>query len=148
MRRSLPIATALLLLLAAGGAQAGAGANPDTPTADTPTRWDDRHMRSNFAHQRGPAPPRPPVQGADRYRTATEHPAPTPPTGVAETILRISPHGWSPGGASAHTGATPPWADSRGGMRSNARPTASAGVRSGSSVRSGARSAVGSRARR
>jgi len=144
MRRSLPIATSLLLLFAAANAHAGSG--PGSGSS-----WDDRHMRSNFAHQRGPAPPRPPVQGASRYRAATEEPAPTPPTGVAETTLTISPHGWKPGGAVARTGATPPWAESHGSSLSSsasARPKARAGVRSGSSMRNSLRSNVGSRSRR
>src|SRR5690606_15341069 len=100
-------------------AAAPAGAEPE---------WDDTHMRSNFAHQRGPAPPRPPIQGADRYHQAAAEPTATPPTGVEETTLQVSPHGWSPGGpGGARTAATPPWA-SRSSL-SSARPSASAGVR-------------------
>lgn len=96
--------------------------------------WDDSHMRSNFAHQRGPAPPRPPVQGLSRYEQATEDPAPTPPTDVAETTLQINPHGWEPGGPTGARTASPPWASKRHGFGS-ARPSASSGVRLTPSVR-------------
>lgn len=102
--------------------------------ADTGASWDDSHMRSNFARQRGPAPPRPPVQGASRYQQATEAPTATPPTGVAETTLHLNPHGWTPGGPRASAGGgAPPWASPANGghSRSNARPTVSGGVRGG-----------------
>jgi hypothetical protein len=102
--------------------------------ADTGTAWDDSHMRSNFARQRGPAPPRPPVQGASRYQQAAEAPTATPPTGVAETTLHLNPHGWTPGGPRASAGGgAPPWASPANGHAhsSGARPTTSAGVRGG-----------------
>jgi len=129
---SLPLALALNLATAAGAE----------------TEWDDSHMRSNFARQRGPAPPRPPVQGADRYHQANEEPAPTPPTSVAETILRISPHEWKPGGPSggATNGSSRPASASR--SFESARPTASSGVRGASvSSPSGLRSSSSSRGR-
>ena len=102
-----------------------------SPAGADGAAWDDTHMRSNFARQRGPAPPRPPIQGADRFHHANEEPTPAPPIGVAETTLRINPHAWSPGGPRAGGGGTPAWATPTrsGGALGNAAPTASAGVR-------------------
>jgi hypothetical protein len=126
MRRT-GILVAIAIALGAPSARAEDGA-----------AWDDSHMRSNFARQRGPAPPRPAVQGADRYHQAAAEPTPTPPTSVAETTLRISPHEWTPGGPSAGPGsAAPPWASGSSGGHSlgSAAPTVSSGVRSPSGRR-------------
>ena len=105
--------------------------------ASAGAQWDDSHMQSNFAHRRGPAPPRPAVQGTDRYHQATSAPAPTPPVGVAETTLRISQHEWTPGGASsgARTGGSLWGSSTSSGGGASARPTVSSGVRSSGSVR-------------
>lgn len=118
---------ALLFASLAFAALAGpAGAESDG------VHWDDSHMRSNFARQRGPAPPRPPVQGSDRFHQATEAPAPTPPTAVAETTLQLSPHGWEPGAGTGARNTAPRWASPANGHgSSSARPVASAGVRGG-----------------
>lgn len=97
-------------------------------TAAPAGAWDDAHMRSNFARQTGPAPPRPPVRGHSRYEQILEEPAPASPTGVAETTLELSPHGWKPGGPSGARTAAPLWASGRHGLGS-ARPRASSGVR-------------------
>lgn len=83
------------------------------------------------------APPRPPVQGQSRFEQALEAPAPAPPTGVAETTLEISPHGWKPGGPTGARTASPPWASGARGLGS-ARPSASSGVRNNHTVRSNA----------
>jgi len=121
------LALPLGLTLALAGAASAARAAGNEPA------WDDSHMQSNFARQRGPAPPRPAVQGASRYQRAIADPAPTPPTGVSETTLQISPLEWTPGGPTAVGGSsTPPWA-AKGGTRSDPRPSASSGVRTGSS---------------
>jgi hypothetical protein len=123
-------ANLLLASLALAGLAALAGpAGAESSAAN----WDDSHMRSNFARQRGPAPPRPPVQGSDRFHQAAEAPAPTPPTTVAETTLHLNPHGWEPGAGAGARNATPPWASPGNGGHgsSSARPSASAGVRSG-----------------
>lgn len=138
MQRHTAIGTLVLVLsLGASGARAEAGTGSD---------WDDSHMQSNFARQQGPAPPRPAVQGTDRYHTATDDPTATPPTSVAETTLRISPHEWTPGGPTSASGrSTPPWV-SKNSVSSNPRPTASGGVRTGSSSR--ANSAGTQRSRR
>lgn len=130
---SLPCFALSLTLAAAAGAE---------------TAWDDSHMRSNYARQRGPAPPRPAVQGADRFHQALEDPTPTPPTGVAETTLRISPHEWKPGGPSgASTSSTSRPASATSSFES-ARPTVSSGVRGASvSSSSGLRSTSSSRGR-
>jgi hypothetical protein len=118
------------------------------PAAGAEPAWDDSHMRSNFARQRGPAPPRPPIQGTDRYHQATENPTSTPPTSVAETTLRISPHEWTPGGPTLGGGnSAPPWARGSGGYSlGGAAPSVSSGIRGSSaglsrgSLRSGSMS--------
>jgi len=127
MQRRTAIGTlALVLSLGASGARAEAGTGAD---------WDDSHMQSNFARQQGPAPPRPAVQGTDRYHTATDDPTATPPTSVAETTLRISPHEWTPGGPTSASGrSTPPWLP-KNDVQSSPSPTASGGVRAASSTR-------------
>ena len=122
MRRAIPLLPALAFAALVVVPPATAEPGPDAAS------WDDSHMRSNFARQRGPAPPRPPVQGLSRYEHATAQPVPTPPTGVAETTLEINPHGWKPGGPTGARTASPPWASSRSSIGS-ARPSTSSGVR-------------------
>jgi hypothetical protein len=125
---------ALVFSLLSLGLAPDAGAGGPASSGE---QWDDSHMQSNFAHRRGPAPPRPAVQGTDRYHQATSAPAPTPPVGVAETTLRISQHEWSPGGASsgARTGASLWGSSTSSGGGASARPTVSSGVRTSSGVR-------------
>jgi hypothetical protein len=114
----------LCLLIAMGLALAPAASAEPQPEW---THWDDSHMQSNFARQRGPAPPRPPVQGTDRYHQVIEDAAPTPPTGVAETTLHLSQHEWRRGNpAGVRTGA--PLLGSSSSLGSG-RPTASSGLR-------------------
>jgi len=66
-------------------------------TASAEPAWDDSHMRSNFDHRFDHVPPRPPIQGIDRYRQLREAPTPTPSTAIPETTLTLNPHGWKPG---------------------------------------------------
>lgn len=109
------------------------------PAAGAETEWDDSHMQSNFARQRGPAPPRPPVQGSSRYGQANEDTAEAPATGVAETTLSLSPHEWKQGGLSNARTSQVPWASSSSARSSlgSGRPTVSSGVRSHGSSRGG-----------
>lgn len=92
-------------------------------------RWDDHHMRSNFAHRLGPPPPRPPIQGVDRYHQVVSEPEPTPPTAVPEAVLQLSPHGWKPGGPTATASSSSRRRGSGHGALGSARPSTSSGLR-------------------
>lgn len=126
----LPLLLTLALTLAAP-----AGAEPGSTGG---AGWDDSHMLSNFARQRGPAPPRPAVQGSGRYQQILEHPSPTPPAGVPETTLKLSQHEWRRGApAGVGTGAALFGSSGVSGSFGGGRPTVSSGVRAQSSARSG-----------
>ena len=71
-------------------------ARAEGPGASAAERWDDRHMRSNFAHFLDRNGSRPAIQGVDQdgrlvHDTATA-------TRVKEQTLRINPLEWQPGG--------------------------------------------------
>jgi len=109
---------------------------PWTAGAEPGTAWDDSHMRSSFAHRFDDVPPRPPIQGADRYHQAIESPAPTPAVGVAETTLKISPHEWQPGLGAGARAASPIERSGSGGFsnRGGAQASRSSGLHTASSA--------------
>lgn len=137
----LPLLLALALTLApAAGAESQPGSQPRSQPRSQPewTGWDDSHMLSNFARQRGPAPPRPAVQGSGRYHQILADPAPAPATRVEETTLELSQHEWKKGTlAGAGTGKPLLGSSGSSGSIGSGRPTVSSGVRAHSSTRSG-----------
>ena len=59
-------------------------------------QWDDRHMRSNFAHFLERPGDRPAILGVDRDGHIIHETKPA--ARVPELTLHISPHAWQPGG--------------------------------------------------
>ena len=99
--------------------------------------WDDSHMQSNSARSFDPSPPRPPIQGTNRFEQSASAPTEAPPTTVPETTLHISQHEWAPGGPSgSSTGASRSssrGSSSFGGISGGAAPSVSSGISRGSS---------------
>jgi hypothetical protein len=95
-------------------------------------QWDDSHMQSNF--YRGPhtAPPRPLVQGSNRFDQIRDESAEAPRVGVPETVLEISPHEWQRG-PSVGAGASGPLSTRDSApSASGARPSRGSALRGGS----------------
>jgi hypothetical protein len=123
--RSLAVGPILLIGTAAFG---------DGPPATAGERWDDSHMRSNFARRlEGPVPKRE-IRGADRFRELADHTAPAPATGVPETILSISPHEWQPGysGRGGNVDGPPYGTSSSASSGGSGHPSRGSGLRSSS----------------
>lgn len=100
--------------------------------------WNDQHMQSNAARRFDPSPPRPPIQGTNRFEQSVSNPTEAPATTVPETTLEISQHEWAPGGPA--TGASRSSSSSRssitGGIRGGAAPSVSSGIQRSTSGRS------------
>jgi hypothetical protein len=121
LRALLAPAPALLLCLSA------AAQEPAPPPA---ARWDDGHMRSNFAHYLDVPVAPAVVIGTDRYDQIAHGTVPTPATGVREQTFSISQHPWRPAAPTASTSdSTDPLAATFSGS-TVVRAQRSAGVRS------------------
>lgn len=99
--------------------------------------WNDDHMQSNSARSFDPAPPRPPIQGTNRFEQSASNPTQAPPTTVPETTLEISQHEWAPGAGSSASGATSQDRRSTfGGISGQPNPSVSSGIQRSSTGRS------------
>lgn len=99
--------------------------------------WNDQHMQSNSARLADPAPPRPSIQGTNRFEQSASNPTEAPPTTVPETTLEISQHEWAPGGAaSVSSGPPQDRRSSFGGISGRANPSVSSGIQRSSTSRS------------
>jgi hypothetical protein len=119
--RSLAAGPILLICSAAWSQEPGASGE----------RWDDRHMRSNFARYLEGAPAPRVIIGSDRFHQLADGSAPEPAREVPETTLSISAHEWQPGGPSGGAGATGLFPERRSGFSAadGARASRSSGVR-------------------
>ncbi len=99
--------------------------------------WNDDHMQSNSARSFDPAPPRPPIQGTNRFEQSASNPTVAPPTTVPETTLEISQHEWAPGGGtSTSRGSSQDRGPSFGGISGRPNPSVSSGIQRSSTGRS------------
>ena len=103
-------------------------ARAEEPAAGSAAQWDDRHMRSNFAHFLDRSGPRPAIQGIDRDGRIVHDT--TPATRVPELTLTINPLEWQPGGPRASSSPDA----SASFSSSSAVPGRSGGVRASSST--------------
>lgn len=97
--------------------------------------WNDRHMRSNFAHFLDRPGDRPAILGVDQDGHIVHDAKPT--THVPELTLHISPHEWQPGGPRSGAQADQPAAFSSTG----AIPSRGSGGARSASTSSGMRHA-------